>query len=133
MPQGKYAVYSCIKSLHKHFRVSRECEQTSVRNTHRICKGVSVPTSTGVMFPEELLQWFPASTNSHHHRAPQNPHQSQLLRVSKLYTQRIIHTLFINPYHSSIHTSTDARHYAHPFIKVSTAVLSKVIKWTNEK
>ena len=40
------------------------------------------------MFPEELLQRFPASTNSHHHRAPQDPHQSQLLRVSKLFTQR---------------------------------------------
>ena len=76
------------------------------------------------MFPEELLQRFPASTNSHHHRAPQDPHQSQLLRVSKLYTQRIthwLHTPIIAPY------IYDARHYAHPFSQL-VGRLSKVIK-----
>lgn len=42
-------------------------------------------TSTGVVLHKELIQSHPASTHSHHYGAAQNSHETQLLRVSKLW------------------------------------------------
>lgn len=41
-------------------------------------------TSARIIFNEKLVQRHPASANSHHHRAAQNPDQTQLLGVSEL-------------------------------------------------
>lgn len=59
------------------------------RNTHTKCVCVCVYldlrlTSARIIFNEKLVQRHPASSNSHHHRAAQNPDQTQLLGVSEL-------------------------------------------------
>ena len=43
-----------------------------------------VHTSARIMFSQEFLERFPASTNSYHHSATQDAHQTQLLGVTKL-------------------------------------------------
>lgn len=45
-------------------------------------------TSAGVMFRQKFLQWFPSSSDSNHDGAPQDPHQTELLRFSKLQVGR---------------------------------------------
>lgn len=63
------------------------------RNTHTKCVCVCVYldlrlTSARIIFNEKLVQRHPASSNSHHHRAAQNPDQTQLLGVSELKRRR---------------------------------------------
>lgn len=41
-------------------------------------------TSARIIFDQELVQSHPTASDSHHHRAAQNPHQTQLLRVAEL-------------------------------------------------
>ncbi len=45
-------------------------------------------TSARVIFHQELIQGHPTTTHPHHHRTAQDPHQPQLLRISKLNTNR---------------------------------------------
>ena len=45
-------------------------------------------TSAGVMFRQKFLQWFPSSSHSNHDGASQDPHQTELLRFSKLQVGR---------------------------------------------
>ena len=41
-------------------------------------------TSAWIIFNQELVQGHPTTSDSHHHSAAQNPHQTQLLRVAEL-------------------------------------------------
>ena len=43
-------------------------------------------TSAGIVLDEELIQGAPAAAHPHHDGGAQDPHQPQLLRVSKLNT-----------------------------------------------
>ena len=41
-------------------------------------------TSAGIVLHEELIQSAPTSAHTNHHGGPQDPHQTQLLGISKL-------------------------------------------------
>ena len=41
-------------------------------------------TSAWVVFNKELIECNPATAHSHHHRAAEDSHQTQLLRFTKL-------------------------------------------------
>lgn len=63
-------------------------ETTKETTTESSVKGLSGSfelTSTGVILHQKLIQSHPATTHAHHHSAAQNPHQTQLLRVSELW------------------------------------------------
>lgn len=45
-------------------------------------------TSARVIFHQELIQGHPTPTDPHHHRTAQDPHQPELLGISKLDTDR---------------------------------------------
>lgn len=54
-----------------------------------MCVCVRTPlTSARIIFDQELIQRHPATSDSHHHRAAQDPHQTQLLRVTELISER---------------------------------------------
>lgn len=47
-------------------------------------KKIQSLTSAWIIFDQELIQSHPTASDSHHHCAAQNSHQTQLLRVSEL-------------------------------------------------
>lgn len=60
-----------------------------VREGGNIRVSVGMPlTSAWIVLDQKLVQSHPTASDSHHHRAAQDPHQAQLLRVAELWPRR---------------------------------------------
>ena len=46
-------------------------------------------TSAGIVLHKELVQGAPSSSDTNHHGGPQDPHQTQLLGISKLNRENV--------------------------------------------